>query len=213
MDNEERKIWEQQEGESDLWFGRFRAYLLMGFKRSVSAVFQLEAEENRGNQSAETHGYWYEYARKYKWEERAKAYDTHWIEEQDEIIKQERERGLRLGYALDYKRIEALNKLADKMMQWADEDDKVWIVNKKSVSGENFSQYTEETVFNAPMLGMIEKYFAGIAAEKGERVKKKEVEHKGLPPNVYLDFDPDQDGTVTKEGDDGSDQALSHDEL
>jgi hypothetical protein len=191
---EERKPWEQIEGESDLWYGRFRSYLLMDFKRSVSAVFQLETEESRGKQSTETHGYWYEYAKKYEWEERARKYDEHWIEEQDEIIKQERAKVTRLGFALDYKRIEALNKLAEKMIKWSDEDDKVWIVNKKSVSGENFSQYTEETVFNAPMMGMIEKYFAGIAAEKGERVKKKDITITEMPPNVYQDFDPDQDG-------------------
>jgi hypothetical protein len=210
---DERKSWEQmEEGESDLWYGRFRAYLLMGFKRSVQAVFQLEAEENRGNQRAEAHGYWYEYAKKYNWEERARAHDAHWIEEQDKLIAQEREVVLRTGYAQMHKRIEALNKLADKMVQWAEDDSKVWIVNTKTVTGENFSQHTEETVFNAPMMGMIEKYFTGIAAEKGERVKKKDITITEMPPNVYLDFDPDSDGTVTKEGDDGS-EALPDDEL
>src|SRR4029077_20644287 len=99
MENE-RKIWEQMldKQESALWYGRFRAYLLMGFKRSVSAVFQLEAEENRENQSTETHGYWYEYAKKYEWEKRAQAYDAHWIEEQDKLIAQEREVVLRTGF-------------------------------------------------------------------------------------------------------------------
>lgn len=177
MENE-RKTWEQMPEESDLWYGRFRAYLLMGFKRSIQAVFQLETEEKRGNPSGEAQGHWYEYAKKYDWEERAKVYDAHWIEEQDEIIKQEREKVIRLGFALDYKRIEALNKLADKMMQWADEDDKVWLVKTQDVTGDGFSKHTEETVFNAPMIGMIEKYFAGIAAEKGERVKKQELTGK-----------------------------------
>src|SRR5437899_12657894 len=100
--NDERKPWDQleDEGESTLWYGRFRAYLLMGFKRSVSAVFQLEAEEIRGNQSTETYGYWYEYAKKYRWEERAQAYDVHWIEEQDKLIEQESEIVLRTGFAV-----------------------------------------------------------------------------------------------------------------
>lgn len=193
---EERKPWEQliDKGESDLWYGRFRSYMLMGFKRSVQAVFQLESEENRGNPSGDAQGHWYEYARKYEWETRAKAYDAQWLEEQDEIIKQEREKVLRLGYALDYKRIEALNKLAEKLIQWSEEDDKIWIVNKKRVTGDNFSQETEETVFNAPLLAMIEKYFAGIAAEKGERVKKKDITVTELPPSVYM-FNPDEDGT------------------
>jgi hypothetical protein len=195
--SEERKSWEQmtEEGESSLWYGRFRQYLLMGFKRSVQAVFHQEADESRDYPSAGVQGHWYEYAKKYKWEERAKEYDAHWIEEQDKLIAQEREVVLRTGYALMHKRIEALSKLAEKMTQWAEEDGKVWIVNKKTVTGENFSQYTEETVFNAPMLGMIEKYFAGIAAEKGERVKKKDITITEMPPNVYMGFDPDEDGT------------------
>jgi hypothetical protein len=173
--NEERKPWDQLEEESNLWYGRFRAYLLMGFKRSVNAVFQLEAEESLGNPRGEAQGHWYEYAKKYRWEERAKAYDTHWIEEQDKLIAQEREIVLRSGYALMHKRIEALNKLADKMVRWADEDDKVWLIKTQDVTGDGFSKHTEETVFNAPMLGMIEKYFDGIAKEKGERVKKQEL--------------------------------------
>jgi hypothetical protein len=176
--NEERKPWDQLEEESALWFGRFRSYLLMGTRRSVNAVFQQEVEENGKDRRNEAHGSWYDYAKKYQWEERAQAYDTGWLEEQDAIIAQEREIVLRSGYALMHKRIEALNKLADKMVRWADEDDKVWIVNTKTVTGENFSQHTEETVFNAPMLGMIEKYFDGIAKEKGERVKKQELTGK-----------------------------------
>lgn len=185
---EERKSWEQMldKQEPDLWYGRFRAYLLMGFKRSVQAVFHQEAEENRGNPRGEAQGHWYEYAKKYNWEERAQAYDKHWIEEQDKLIAQEREVVLRKGFALDYKRIEALNKLADKMVQWADDDSKVWLVKKQDVTGDGFSKHTEEEVFNAPMLGMIEKYFAGIAAEKGERVKKQELTGKDGEPMRFI---------------------------
>lgn len=175
-DDRTRKLWDQMEGESDLWYGRFRAYLTMGTKRSVNAVFQQELEEKGGGWRDEAHGSWYDYSKKYKWEERVKAYDKQWIEEQDKIIAQEKERVLRSGYALMHKRIEALNKLAEKMVQWADEDDKVWLVKEKTVTGENFSQHIEETVFNAPMFGMIDKYFDSIAKEKGERVKKQEID-------------------------------------
>lgn len=191
----ERKPWEQIEGESDLWYGRFRSYMLMGFKRSIAAVFQEEETEKNGEEQRQKPvGYWYEMSKKYEWERRAKEYDAHWIEEQDKLIAHEREVVLRKRFALDYKRIEALDKIADKMVQWAEEEDRVWLVKKQTVSGENFSKYTEEVEFNAPMLGMIEKYFAGIAAEKGERVKKKDVTITEMPPNVYLGFNPDQDG-------------------
>jgi hypothetical protein len=183
----------------------FHEYCLLGHDRSLVKLAQKLGKIPSYTRCLET------WSAQYNWQERVQAYDAQWMEEQDEIIRQERERVLRLGFALDYKRIEALNKLAEKLMQWTEEDDKVWIVNTKTVTGENFSQHTEETVFNAPMLGMIEKYFAGIAAEKGERVKKKDITITEMPPSVYLDFDPDQDG-VTKEGDDGS-EALPDNEL
>lgn len=174
--NDERKPWDQMEGESILWYGRFRSYLLMESKRSVQAVFQLEAEESRDYPSSGVQGHWYEYAKQYQWEKRARAYDAYWIEEQDKIIAQEKEKVLRTGYALMHKRIEALNNLAEKMVKWADEDDKVWLIKTQDVSGENFSKHTEEVVFNAPMLTMIDKYFDSIAKEKGERVKKQEID-------------------------------------
>lgn len=175
-DDRTRKLWDQLPEESDLWYGRFRAYLLMGTKRSIVDVFHQELEENGGDWRDEAHGSWYEYAKKYKWEERVKAYDKQWIIEQDKIIAQEKEKVLRTGYALMHKRIEALNKIADKMVKWADEDDKMWLIKTQSISNENFSKQTEEVIFNAPMLTMIDKYFDSIAKEKGERVKKQELD-------------------------------------
>lgn len=176
--NDERKIWEQMEQEPDLWFGRFRAYLLMGFKRSVSAVFQMEAEENRGNQSTETHGYWYEYAKKYNWEKRAKAYDQHWIEEQDAIIKQEREIVLRSGFAVQHKRIQSLDKLLNKLIEMTEDENKVWIPDVKSVGAGPTAYAVDIVHFNAPLFTLIDKYKASIAAEMGERVKKQELTGK-----------------------------------
>jgi len=40
-------------------------------------------------------------------------------------------------------------------------------------------------------------------------VKKKEIEHKGLPPNVYVDFDPDDDGIEIAEGAEEANDASS----
>lgn len=174
--NEERKPWEQMEGESDLWYGRFRSYLLMGFKRSVNAAFTEESKKIQENLRANAGPDWYKAEKEWNWKERARLYDKYQRDEEDKIIAQERDKVLRSGFALDYKRIEALNKLADKMVQWADEEDKIWLIKTQSISGENFSKHTEETVFNAPMLTMIDKYLDSIAKEKGERVKKQEVD-------------------------------------
>jgi hypothetical protein len=206
--SDERKPWDQleEEGESSLWYGRFRAYLLMGFKRSVNAVFHLEAEETRDYPSTGVQGHWYEYAKKYRWEERALAYDTHWIEEQDKLIAQEREIVLRTGFALQHKRIEALDKIANILIEMTEDEDKVWLPDVKSVGFGPTAERVDIVNFNAPLFTLIEKYQASIAAEMGERVKRKDITVTELPPNVYL-FDPDDDGSVTqaKEGEeDGS---------
>jgi hypothetical protein len=212
---DERKSWEQMvdKQEPDLWYGRFRAYLLMGFKRSVQAVFQLEAEENRGNQRVEAHGYWYEYAKKYRWEERALAYDTHWIEEQDKLIAQEREIVLRTGFAVQHRRIQSLDRVLNQLIEMTEDEDKVWLPDVKAIGNGPNAERVDLVNFNASLFTLIDKYKASIAAEMGERVKKKDITITELPPNVYLDFDPDSDGTVTKEGDDGSEQALPDNEL
>lgn len=201
--NDERKPWDQleDEGESSLWYGRFRAYLLMGFKRSVSAVFQLEAEEIRGNQSTETYGYWYEYAKKYSWEERAQAYDAHWIEEQDKLIEQEREIVLRTGFAVQHRRIQSLDSIVNKLIDMLEDNNNIWMPDVKAIGNGPNAERVDLLSFNAPIFTLIEKYHASIAAEMGERVKRKDITVTELPPNVYL-FDPDDDGSVTqaKEG-------------
>lgn len=197
----ERKPWDQLEEETDLWYGRFRSYLLMSFKRSVNAVFQLEAEENRGNQKLEAHGYWYEYAKKYRWEERVQAYDTEWIEEQDKLIAQEREVVLRTGFALQHKRIQSLDSILNKLIDMLEDNKNIWMPDVKAIGNGPNAERVDLLSFNAPIFTLIEKYHASIAAEMGERVKRKDITVTELPPNVYL-FDPDSDGSVTqaKEG-------------
>jgi hypothetical protein len=194
--NEDRKPWDQMEGESSLWYGRFRVYLELGFKRSVNAVFR---EEMGLNEREEAHGRWHEEAKRYQWQERAKVYDDFQREEEDKLIAQEREKVLRSGYALMHNRIKLLNKFVEKMEQWADDDDKAWIIKTQDITGEGFHKHTEEETFNAPMFAMMDKYLDSIAKETGERVKKKEVAITELPPNVYLGFDPDEDGTTVVE--------------
>jgi hypothetical protein len=199
--NEERKPWDQMEGEPSLWYGRFRSFLEMGFKRNVNALYKKEVLKNPGKLYPLVDNEWYKVCREWNWKERAKAYDANWIEEQDKIIAQEKEIVLRSGYALMHNRIRLLNKFVEKMEQWADDDSKAWVLKTQTVTGDGFSKHTEEETFNAPMFTMIDKYLDSIAKEKGERVKKNEVAITELPPNVYLGFNPDDDGSVTQEKD------------
>lgn len=68
-------VWEQRAEEPDEWYARFRAYLLLGPERTVTAahIFALHlAEESRlGNVRG-----WQREARRFEWRERALAFDA-----------------------------------------------------------------------------------------------------------------------------------------
>ena len=207
--NEERKVWEQMEGESSLLYGRFTTYLRLGTKRSVAAVYKKEKKGEKGNNIP--HGSWYDDAKQWNWESRARAYDEHQRAEEDRIIAEERDKVLRSGFALQHKRIKELDRLARKLIRYTNDEEKIWIPETKTISGENSTVIVEKIVFNAPLFQQIEKYQASIAAEMGERVKKKDITVTELPASVYM-FDPDQDGTEVAE-EDGSSKTVSDSEL
>lgn len=186
----ERLPWHQQEHESLLWFRRFERYRLMEPVRSVAAVFR---EEIGDIERTEPPGRWYDETKKWKWEERAAAWDAHLVELEEKVIAQEREKVLRNGYALMHKRVETLNKLAEKLVAWTDEEDKVWLPDVKAIGTGPDAERVDLVQFNAQLFLLIERYFKGIAEELGERVKKKDITVTELPANVYL-MDPDQDG-------------------
>jgi hypothetical protein len=184
---EERKAWEQMSEEPDLWYSRFTHYRLMMFGRSIAAVFKEEYSNKLDNtrKSTEPDGTWYEIARKWEWKERAAAYDAHWVEEQDAIIKQEREIALRSGFAIQHKRVQSLDKVLNRLLEMAEHEDKVWIRDVKSIGAGPAAYEAEIFHFNAPLFTLIEKYKASIAAEMGERVKKQELTGKDGGPVEY----------------------------
>jgi hypothetical protein len=70
--------WAQQPGETSKAYAAFVAYLELGIKRSI--VKALEATE--GVASASKRRYWQHWSAKYRWVERASAYDTSQLEGQ-----------------------------------------------------------------------------------------------------------------------------------
>lgn len=197
------------EGESSLLYGRFTAYLRMGTKRSVAAVYKKEKRGEKGSNIP--HGSWYDVEKEWKWKERARDYDDWQRAEEDRIIAEEKEKVLRSGFALMHKRIKELDRQARKLIAMTNDEQKIWIPELRTViMGEDKSQTVEKVVFNAPLFTTIDKIFDSIAKETGERVKKKDITITEMPPSVYLGFDPDQDGS---EGIDGNEQALPDSEL
>lgn len=181
------------EGEPLIWHRRFERFRLMEPTRSIAAVFREEMGENGRN---EPPGRWYEESKKWQWEERAVAWDAYQTEEQERTIAREKEKVLRTGFALMHKRVEILNELCNLLIEEAKQKKNMYISSPK------------ETRFNDGLYTSIDRYLNSIAAEMGERVKKKDITVTEIPPSVYLGFDPDQDG-IEQDGN----EAVSSSEL
>lgn len=177
--SEERKPWEQMEGEPDLWYGRFRVYLLMGSRRSVGAVYRKEYHVKARQTTLKISGDWYEAAKQWNWLERARDYDEFQRAEEDRIIAEEREKVLRSGYALMHKRVKTLDRLSRKFEQMEKDESKIWLTETRTTTmGEGKSVVIEKTTFNHHLYMLIDKYFDSIAKEVGDRVKKQEIDVK-----------------------------------
>jgi hypothetical protein len=182
---DERFAWDQMPDEPSLWYGRFSAYLRLGTKRSVATIYKKENRVKSRQTTLKVPGDWYEIEKAWNWKERARAYDEHVRAEEDHIIAEEREKVLRSGFALQHKRIQALNRLTNKLIAMSNDEDKVWMPDVKSIGTGPTAERVDLLQFNAPLFTLIDKYLNSIAAEMGERVKKKELTGKDGGPVEY----------------------------
>lgn len=97
------------------------------------------------------------------------------------------------GYALIHRRVEALNRLAEKLEQYLSEEDKVWLLDVKTVGFGEFAERVDLKQFNDALFREYRATFDDISKELGQRVKKQEIKATVLP-KVYLE-DVDDDGT------------------
>lgn len=206
-------IWSHQRGETALWFGRFERYRLM-WPHNIAELYRQEwreerrsaraGEEKGGKESGidicleqesprEAPGKWYEMAAKYRWKERAAAYDAHMTARLEAEIEPERARVLVEGFAQVHRRIAVLNAKAEQLLAMTEDPHKVWLPDVKSVGTGEFAERVDLVQFNSALFHELRATLADIAAELGERVKKRELAITELPANVY-GFDPDQDG-------------------
>lgn len=95
--------WDRQPAEPTDWFSRFEAYRLAGPGRTLSAVY--DAAQKSPKKPGQVSGAWKDAAEKWRWHERAEAWDMHLIERRradDEIayrkqLERHRDNALKLG--------------------------------------------------------------------------------------------------------------------
>lgn len=189
------EIWERLPDEPLLWFRRFERFRLMTPTRSIAEVFQDEhkTEKNREKPRKKPTGDWYEQAQQWQWIERVTAWDAVQTTHLEQLIESEKTRVLKEGFAVMHRRVAQLNTLSEQLLQYAQDESKVWLPDVKAIGIGEFTERVDLVQFNDALFREIRACFADIAAELGERVKRKEIAVTELPANVYL-FDPDQDG-------------------
>jgi hypothetical protein len=104
---EEKKPWDQQEGESMMWFNRFTRYLHAGPKRTLKAAVEQEREhiaalkspkkptskkksvrtEQQNSAPLQVPGSWKVASTTWRWAERARAWDAQVIDEKAQVMR------------------------------------------------------------------------------------------------------------------------------
>lgn len=196
MSGKQQQAWERMEGEPDRWYRRYERFRLMEPVRSIAAVFrEEETEKNREKPRTVPTGDWYEMANRWRWEERAAAWDAHLDAEIEKTIAAERKKILRSGLALQHKRVELLNEKAHKLAEITDRDDGIWIPDVKSIGTGKDAERVDLVQFNDAAFRELREYLADIADEMGERIKKKELTYKELPPDRYEGINNTDEGS------------------
>src|SRR6266702_972252 len=108
---DDRDPWDQLPGESKEKFEKFEIFRFLGPFRTVPKAYRKwRAMQNIPSTTA-TSAAWYGNANKWRWQERANAWDDHVREQHEE----DAERILNKGLALSHIRVEKLGKVAEKI--------------------------------------------------------------------------------------------------
>lgn len=193
--SDKQEPWARQEGESLLWYSRFTAFRLMVPVRSIADVFQQEeGAKKRENPRTKPTGDWYEQAKKWKWEERAAAWDAQLDTQIEQQIAAEEKRIIRAHYALKHKRIQELDTIVTRLIGYLEDEHNVWLPDVKGIGTGPTAERVDLIRFNDALFAQIRGYFADIAAEKGDRVKNNKMSIS-FPPDTYYGIGPDDDGS------------------
>jgi hypothetical protein len=110
------------------------------------------------------------------------------------------------GYALKHERVRSLNKLAELLLDEANEEDKRWCPDVKSIGSGPGAERVDIVRFNGSLIEQARKTLDDIAAEMGERVAKHELSGSlrqstssvqiFIPDNGRNDRDPSPGGAA-----------------
>lgn len=168
----------------------FREYCFLGPGRSLAKLLEhLRQSGGKVTVRLRTLETW---SSQYSWQERIKAWDEEQFKAEEEAIAEERKRVLRSEYALMHKRVELLNRKVKQLVDITDDEETIWLDDVKSVGSGPGAERVDLKTFNADAFKELREYLDDIAAEMGERIKKKELSVT-IIPKEYVNT-PDDDG-------------------
>src|SRR6516165_6938733 len=116
--------WDRQDGEPNLWFARFESYRLAGPGRSVAGTWMGEGARKGKRRQGGIPGAWSRAAARWRWKQRAEAWDEHERQKAREAhaqgVAEMNQRHIQEAMALQAKGIERLKSLDLKDMSAAD---------------------------------------------------------------------------------------------
>lgn len=182
MADEERTPWARFDDEPGRWFARFEAFRQFGPTRSLLGTVSAERAEKGGKRRArKVPGAWDRAAKRFRWRERAEAWDRA-LEAQVAADEEERRRRiLSTGYAMQHQRVEHLVALADVLHGDLLVEEHRWCPDVKGIGrGETFER-VDLVRFNASLVEQYRKTLDDIAAELGQRQRNVDVTSGGRP--------------------------------
>jgi hypothetical protein len=191
MNDDTKQPWEQQPGENARQYRRFEMFRFLPPVRSLMDAYRVEFPDTK-RQYAPTH--WYVEAQKWKWDERCAAWDAYQDEQIEQLIAKEKAKVIKSHYALMHKRVEALNRLAEKLEAYMDDENNIWLPDVKSVGTGSTAERVDLIKFNDALISEYRATFADLAAELGHRIKKTKMD-VAVTPKEYVGIDESEEGS------------------
>lgn len=173
--------WERMPDETPVWFDRLQRFLFLGVTRSIYKAYVTERKEKKGvtgERLAKRTGLpqsWRKAAFKYKWRERAQAFDEEQQRIRDAYFAARQDEILRSGFAQRHQRIQELNRLAELLRTEVWTEDARWLPDVKQIGSGKYAERVDIVRFNASLVEQYRQTLEDIAIEMGERVRGLKV--------------------------------------
>lgn len=194
-------------GEPADWYSRFVLYRDMGPQRTkLGAVHLAEAkavEEGRKKQSKRVPGAWNAAIARWKWEERATAYDAEQQRRLEQKLAEDRDNALNTGLGQMHERVKAIKEmealvrgeiiasslaatLLQESLEGEEGDDDAERERERGTSNEKRRKRRKMLGISATLLEQWRGLLDDIAKEKGERIKKTELSGNADKPLIVM---------------------------